>query len=160
MTALSTRARAAVALASFGYVGFFPVAPGTAGSAAALLLFLAVRWTGSLGVELAVVAAVSLAGVWAATETERALRKQDPGAVVIDEVAGMLVTLLFLPATWPVMAAGFLAFRLFDIVKPWPCNALDRIHGGVGIMADDLAAGVYANLTLHLVLWLRPGLLG
>jgi len=157
MTIPSIRARGAVALASFGYVGFFPFAPGTAGSAAALVLFLPVRWTGSVALELAVVALVSIVGVWAATETEKALGVEDPGQVVIDEVAGMLVSLLFLPASWGVIAASFVCFRIFDIVKPWPCGRLERLHGGLGIMADDLAAGVYANLTLQLLLWIRPG---
>ena len=156
MTTTSVRARGAVALASFGYVGFCPFAPGTAGAAAGLVLFLPVRWAGSLALELGVLALVTVAGVWAATEAERALGVQDPGPVVIDEVAGMLVSLLFLPASWPVVAAAFLAFRIFDIIKPWPCNALERLHGGLGIMADDLAAGVYANLVVQILVWWRP----
>ena len=159
MTTPSTRARGAVALASFGYVGFFPFAPGTVGSAAAFAVFLPVRWTGSLVLELLLVAVVTLSGVWAATATERALGLEDPGPVVIDEVAGMLVSLLFLPATWPVMLAAFIAFRVFDIVKPWPANRLERLHGGVGIMADDVAAGVYANLTVQILIRVFPGLL-
>jgi phosphatidylglycerophosphatase A len=158
MTTSSIRARGAVALASCGYVGFFPFAPGTAGSAAALVLFLPVRWAGSLALELAVASLVAAVGVWAATETEKALGVEDPGPVVIDEVAGMLVSLLFLPTSWPVIGAAFLAFRMFDIIKPWPCGRLERLHGGVGIMADDLAAGAYANLVVHLLIWLRPGL--
>jgi phosphatidylglycerophosphatase A len=159
MTTSSMRARGAVALASFGYVGFFPFAPGTAGSAAAMVLFLPVRWTGSLPLEIAVAALVAVIGVWAATEAEKALGMQDPGPVVIDEVAGMLVSLLFLPAAWPVIVAAFLAFRVFDITKPWPCGALERLHGGLGIMADDLAAGVYANLTVQILIRIMPGML-
>ena len=157
MTTSSIRARGAVALASFGYVGFFPFAPGTAGSAAALIVFLPVRWMGSLALELAVAALVAVVGVWAATETEKVLGIEDPGPVVIDEVAGMLVSLVLLPTTWPVILAAFLAFRIFDIIKPWPCDRLERLHGGLGIMADDLAAGVYANLVVRILLWLRPG---
>lgn len=160
MSTSSFRARGAVALASFGYIGFFPFAPGTAGSAAAFILFLPVRWSGSVALELAVAALVAVAGIWAATGTERALGVEDPGPVVIDEVAGMLVSLLFLPASWGVMAAAFVCFRAFDIIKPWPCGRLERLHGGFGIMADDLAAGVYANLTVQILLWARPGLLG
>jgi phosphatidylglycerophosphatase A len=159
MTTASLRARGAVALASFGYVGFFPFAPGTAGSAAALVIFLPVRWAGSLALEIALAALVAVTGVWAATEAERALGRQDPGPVVIDEVAGMLVSLFFLPATWPVIVTAFLAFRIFDIIKPWPCDALERLHGGLGIMADDLAAGVYANLTVQFLIRIIPGLL-
>ena len=159
MTITPIRGRGAIALASFGYVGFCPFAPGTAGSAAAILLFLGVRWTGSIALELAVVALVSVVGVWAATTTERALGVEDPGVVVIDEVAGMLVSLLFLPTSWGVIAAAFVCFRIFDIVKPWPCGRLERLHGGLGIMADDLAAGVYANLVIQMLVWARPGML-
>jgi phosphatidylglycerophosphatase A len=159
MTTPSVRTRAAVALASFGYVGFIPFAPGTCGSAAAILLFLPLRWSGSLAVELAGTVVVMLAGVWAATLTERHLGVEDPGPVVIDEVLGMLVGMLFLPGTWLVIAAVFIAFRAFDIVKPWPANRLERLPRGWGIMADDLMAGIYANLAVHLVVWLRPGLL-
>jgi phosphatidylglycerophosphatase A len=159
MTTTSIRARGAVALASFGYVGFFPFAPGTAGSAAAMILFLPVRWAGSSVLEVAVAVLVSVIGIWAATEAEKALGVEDPGPVVIDEVAGMLVSLLFLPTSWGVIAAAFLCFRIFDIIKPWPCGRLERLHGGLGIMADDLAAGIYANLVVQLLLWIRPGLL-
>lgn len=159
MTTPSVRSRAAVALASFVYVGFAPFAPGTVGSAAALLLFLPVRWAGSLALELAVVALVTVVGVWAATDAEKALGVEDPGPVVIDEVAGMLVSLLFLPASWAVIAAAFLAFRIFDVIKPWPCNRLERLHGGLGIMADDLMAGVYANLVVQALVWWRPDLM-
>ena len=73
------------------------------------------------------------------------LSRRDHGPVVIDEVAGMLISLLFLPATWPVMAAAFVAFRVFDIVKPWPASWADReLKGGLGIMLDDILAGLYA----------------
>ena len=159
MTTTPVRTRAAVALATFFYVGFIPFAPGTCGSAAALLLFVPLRWIGSLPVELAASAVVFGAGVWAASLTEIHLGVEDPGPVVIDEVLGMLVSLLWLPATWPVILAAFVAFRAFDIVKPWPANRLERLHGGLGIMADDLMAGIYANLAVHLVIWIRPGLL-
>lgn len=159
MTITPIRARGAIALASFGYVGFCPFAPGTAGSAAAILLILPVRWTGSIALELAVVALVSVVGVWAATQTEAAMGVDDPGVVVIDEVAGMLVSVLFLPTSWGVIAAAFVGFRIFDIVKPWPCGRLERLHGGLGIMADDLAAGVYANLVIRVLIWARPGML-
>jgi phosphatidylglycerophosphatase A len=78
---------------------------------------------------------------------------------VIDEVVGMFVSLLFLPATWLVVLAGFVAFRVFDIIKPWPADRFEQIPGGWGVMADDVMAGVYANLTLQFLLWARPGLL-
>jgi phosphatidylglycerophosphatase A len=148
-----------VAFASFGYVGFAPVAPGTAGSAAAIPLFLLLRSAGSPWLEIAVCGVLVVAGAWSARLAERALGVEDPGPVVIDEVAGMLVSLLFLPGTWPVILAAFFAFRVFDIVKPWPAGRLEDVPGGWGVMADDVMAGVYANLTIQILLWARPGLL-
>ena len=150
--------RFAVAVSSFGFVGRCPIAPGTAGSAAALLLFGALRLTGMPAVEAAAIIAVTVAGVWSASVTEQHLGVEDPGIVVIDEVAGMLVTLAFVPVGWGGMAIGFVLFRLFDIVKPFPCSRAERLPGGWGIVADDVVAGVYGNLVLRAVLWLAPGL--
>ena len=80
----------------------------------------------------------------------------DPGPVVIDEVLGMLVTLAFIPVGWSGALAGFFIFRVFDVIKPYPANRLEKFHGGVGIMADDAMAGVYANIALRLLMWLLP----
>jgi phosphatidylglycerophosphatase A len=159
MTARTPRSQFAVAFASFGFVGFAPVAPGTVGAAAAIPLFLLLRWAGSTWLEIAVCAALVVAGAWSARLTEEALGVEDPGPVVIDEVVGMLVSLLWLPGTWPVILAAFVAFRVFDIVKPWPAGRFERIPGGWGVMADDVMAGVYANLVVQFLLWMRPGLL-
>jgi phosphatidylglycerophosphatase A len=153
------RSRLALAFASFGYVGFAPVAPGTVGAAAAIPCFLLIRRAGSAWFEIAVCVVIVIAGAWSARLAEQALGVEDPGQVVIDEVVGMFVSLLFLPATWPVVAAAFLAFRLFDIVKPWPAGRLERVPGGWGVMADDVMAGVYANLAVQALVWVRPGLL-
>ena len=159
MTVRTLRSRLAVAFASFGYVGFAPVAPGTVGSAAAIPFFLLLRLAHSAWLEIVVCAAIVAAGAWSARITEQALGVEDPGPVVIDEVVGMFVSLLFLPATWLVVLAGFVAFRVFDIIKPWPADRFEQIPGGWGVMADDVMAGVYANLTLQFLLWARPGLL-
>jgi phosphatidylglycerophosphatase A len=156
MTPPTTQSRLAVAIATFGYTGFAPVAPGTVGSAAAFLLFLPLRWYTPGWVEFAACLVVCAVGIWSATLTERAMGFEDPGPVVIDEVAGMLVSLLWLPTSWPVMLAAFLAFRVFDIVKPWPAGRLERLHGGLGIVADDVCAGVYANLVVQALVWWRP----
>ena len=147
----------AVFIATFGYVGYFPIAPGTAGSLAALPLYAAVRWAGTPAVELVTIVAVLAVGIWASSGTERALNRKDPGPVVIDEVLGMLVTLAFIPAGWSAALAGFVLFRVFDVIKPYPANRLERFHGGFGIMADDAMAGVYANAALRLLMWLLPG---
>ncbi len=150
--------RLALLVASFGYVGRSPVAPGTAGSAAALALFAAVRLTGSPALEAGVIVVIAAIGVWSATLTERQLGVHDPGVVVIDEVAGMLITLAFMPLRWAGVVAGFVVFRLFDIIKPYPCARAEGLPGGWGIVADDVLAGVYANLVLRVASALVPGL--
>ena len=92
--------------------------------------------------------AVIVVGTWAAQEAERSLGGKDPGAIVIDEVAGMTLSVVALPPTPAVLIAGFVLFRVFDVVKPYPANALQRLPGGVGVMIDDLVAGLYALLLL------------
>lgn len=159
MTRRNFSERVAVALASFGYIGFAPVAPGTAGAAAALPLVLLLRWAGPTSIEILACFFLFVFGAWGARLTEQALGVEDPGPVVIDEVLGMLVSLLWLPSAWPVVAAAFVAFRVFDIVKPWPAARLEHVPGGWGVMADDVVAGAYANLTVHVLMWIRPGLL-
>lgn len=148
--------RLAVVLSSFGYAGYFPVAPGTAGSAAALLLFALVRWTGSYTVEALLLAVVALAGTWSASVTERHLGTTDPGQVVIDEVLGMLMTCAFLPLQWPGVLLAFFVFRALDILKPFPADVAERAHGGVGIMADDAIVAVYGNIIMRAAVWLFP----
>ena len=93
---------------------------------------------------------VTVLGVWAADEAERALGAKDPGAIVVDEVAGMTLSVLALPPTPGVLLAGFLLFRLFDVLKPFPANVAQRLPGGLGVMIDDVIAGLYA-LALLLV---------
>jgi phosphatidylglycerophosphatase A len=149
--------RLAVIVATFGYVGFCPIAPGTAGSAAGLLLYALVRHVG-LGVpEAAAIVLVSAAGVLSGATAERHFRCIDPGPVVIDEVAGMLITLFLVPVGWTGALAGFVLFRFFDIVKPYPAARLERLPGGLGMVADDAMAGVYANIALRLLWRFLPG---
>ena len=149
--------RLAVFIATAAYCGYFPIAPGTVGSAAGLVVYLLVWWTRSPIVEVALIAATFAAGTWAATHAERFFGGIDPGPVVIDEVLGMLITLAFIPAGWSAALVGFVLFRVFDVIKPYPANRLETFHGGFGIMADDAMAGVYANLALRLGMWLLPG---
>ena len=148
--------RLAVFVATVGYCGYFPFAPGTAGSAAGLAFYALVWWTGSPFVEAGLILALFAAGVWAATTAERYFGGIDPGHIVIDEVVGMLITLAFVPVGWSGAAAGFVLFRIFDVIKPYPAGRFERLHGGLGVMADDVMAGVYANLALRLLMWLLP----
>jgi phosphatidylglycerophosphatase A len=146
----------AVFLASFGYVGYFPIAPGTAGSLAGLGVFAIVRWIDAPYVEIGVIIAVFAAGVWAAHGTETALGRKDPGIVVIDEVLGMLITLALLPVSLWGVVLGFLLFRALDVIKPYPAAQLEHLHGGIGIMADDAVAGVYSYILLRMGMWMVP----
>ena len=118
------------------------MASGTVGSFVTLIaLWLIPFTTLALVVTLAV---VTVAGIWAGSRVEMVIDAKDPGIIVIDEVAGMLVSVLFLPRTIPVLVTAFLLFRLFDIWKPFPARQLQELHGGVGVMLDDLIAGAYA----------------
>ena len=148
-----------VFVATGGYAGYAPIAPGTAGSVVGLGVYALVRWYGGPGLEAIVLSAVVAVGVWSASVGERYFGKTDPGHVVIDEVAGMLLTLLWLPVTWVGALVGFLAFRVFDIIKPFPAGAAERLPRGWGVMADDLVAGGYAHLVVRLMAWAAPALL-
>ena len=141
--------RVALAVATALGIGYAPVAPGTFGSAAGLLL-----WSVLPRVPLAHAAAIALlfaAGSWSGSIAEHYFGRTDPGEVVLDEVMGMLITLFWIPVGWKGAVAGFLLFRIADIVKPWPANQLERLSGGVGVMADDGMAAIYANITLRIV---------
>ncbi len=148
--------RLAVFIATVGYCGYFPFAPGTVGSAAGLCFYALVRWTGSPIVEVTMIAGLFVAGVWAGTTAERYFGGVDPGPIVMDEVVGMLITLAFIPVGWSGALVGFVLFRIFDVIKPFPAGRLEALHGGLGVMADDAMAAVYANLSLRLLLWLFP----
>jgi phosphatidylglycerophosphatase A len=149
-------------LVTFGGAGMSPIAPGTAGSLLATVLLFGLRqwpilsagaWQGALVVALITTSVVSVAlGPWAIGYFGR----KDPGPFVLDEVAGIALTLCFQPmigwrGLW-TFAAAFAAFRVFDVLKPWPCPKLERLPAGWGILTDDLAAAVYANIVCQL-LW-------
>jgi len=128
--------------------GYTPIAPGTAGSllaVAILLIFpLHVYWW------IFLIVALFFAGVWVSTKIERE-RVKDPGIVVIDEIVGQWLALLLLPPTLFYLVGGFLLFRFFDIVKPFPINRSQTLKEGWGIMIDDVLAGIYANLILQII---------
>lgn len=139
------------------YAGFVPVGAGTVGSLWVPVLYFLVAPNVFHGILWIGTPLVFLAGVWAAWRCER-FWGPDPGRVVIDEVAGMLVTLVALPMSPAVVGMGFLLFRLFDILKPQPARWADGIHSGWGVMLDDVFAGLYANLCLQVLVRLAPNL--
>jgi phosphatidylglycerophosphatase A len=149
-------ARLSLAVATACGVGYVPFAPGTFGSLAGLVLFAGVRATGQPAIEIASIVAVFLVGTWAATAAETHFGGIDPGPVVIDEVLGMLVTLALSPVSATGALAGFVLFRIFDVVKPPPCNRLERLPGGWGVMCDDLMAAIYAHVCVRLLAWVAP----
>ncbi len=141
---------AAKIIATFFGLGYFPVAPGSLASLAAVILykFLLNPLPGPLYAGL--VLAVLVISVPAASTHARVLGERDPGVVVVDEVCGQLATLFLVPATWACLLAGFVLFRIFDIFKPFPIHRLEKLPGGWGIMADDMAAALYSAIILRI----------
>jgi len=159
----------ALAIATCG-VGYLPIAPGTWGSLVAVAIFLLARILESriktaflqsdastemldrffFAINLILVAIIVAVGIWAADRAAKLLDKKDPSEVVIDEVMGQFITFLFVPLTigYGFVLAGFLLFRFFDIFKPYPIDALQKLKGGWGICADDILAGIYAGIVL------------
>jgi phosphatidylglycerophosphatase A len=137
-------------LAQGAYSGRAPVAPGTAGTAVGVLAYLGVRRLSPEAYVLFCLLIV-LIGMWIAGRAEGLLGKKDHPSIVIDEVAGYLVSVAMLPGTWSFIIAAFVLFRIFDIMKPYPLKRLQNLHGGAGVMVDDIGAGVYTNLVLRIV---------
>jgi phosphatidylglycerophosphatase A len=128
--------------------GLVPVAPGTAGSLLALVIYFFLPISEGSAALYALVGAGFLAGIWA-TQSLTSPAEHDPRQAVWDEFVGMWATCLLLPKTIPWMAAAFLCFRVLDVVKPWPIRRMERLPGGLGIMADDLLAGVCGAALLN-----------
>jgi phosphatidylglycerophosphatase A len=135
--------------------GYSPLAPGTAGSLLGLVLFWPLHGLTTAG-QIAVAAVLFGVGVGAAGSVARRAGTEDPGIVVVDEIVGMWVSLLFVPLGTGTVLAAFVLFRVMDVVKPYPARQLERLPGGWGVMADDLMAGIYANLLLRVGLLVWP----
>ncbi|MGB6972308.1 MAG: phosphatidylglycerophosphatase A [Desulfobulbales bacterium] len=136
------------------YSGYLPKAPGTWGSLVGVLLVFLLHAL-SLQIYLSVVAGLFIVGSFVAGEAEKILDNRDPGVVVIDEIVGMLITMIAVPVTPLTMVLGFILFRVFDIAKPFPVNFFDQhFHGGLGIMLDDVVAGIYSLIIMQLILLL------
>jgi len=142
------KGRLALLLSCWFGAGLVPRAPGTAGTAAALPAVLLVHAAGPAA-GLAITAGFAALAIWGAGVSARVLGTEDPGEVVSDEVAGFMVALYLLPFTWTFLAGGFVLFRLLDILKPFPIRRLERLPGGTGVVLDDVAAGILANLILR-----------
>jgi phosphatidylglycerophosphatase A len=151
----SAATRVAMALATCGYIGYIPIAPGTFGSAAGLLLYLVLNRMPPVVTVVAILVLFAV-GVWSGSIAERELGGTDPGPVVLDEVIGMLITLAFVPVNLTGVFVAFIVFRAMDVVKPWPSRSFEALHGGLGIMADDAMAAVYGNLCMRGLLIIAP----
>lgn len=153
---MSRESRAAILFIAQGaYSGRFPLAPGTAGTLIGVLLQLGIRSISPF-FYLALILLLCIVGTWAAGRAEIILGKKDSPTIVIDEIAGFLIAMFMVPGGWKYLTAGFLLFRLFDIAKPWPLHGLQSVPGGLGIMIDDIAAGIYTNILLQVAAFLIP----
>ena len=131
--------------------GYAPVVPGTAGSAVGVFVYMLLASL-SLKLYILLVCLIIIIAIWLSSVAAHLFSCSDPPQVVIDEICGILVTLGGFPAIWYYMGAGFLLFRIFDVIKPFPANRInDRMHGGAGIVLDDIVAGIYANAVLHTI---------
>jgi phosphatidylglycerophosphatase A len=148
--------RLGVILATAGGAGYFPFASGTVGSAIGLVIYLLTRsWP--LSWQIALLLIVTLPGIWAGGVAAEHFGREDPGPVIIDEVAGQLLTLIGTGAGFRSAVVGFLVFRVLDIFKPWPAGRFEKFPGGLGIMADDLMVAVYGNVFIRLFRMLAAG---
>ena len=145
-----------VAVATGGYIGKIPFAPGTFGSLPGLLLYWVMAQMHT-GYAVVLTLAVIAAAVWSAGRAEAVMGQKDPGAIVIDEIAGMAVVFVGLPLSWPLAVSGFVLFRIFDIIKPFPVGWLERrFDGGLGVVIDDVAAGLICRVILAAALAVLP----
>lgn len=140
-------------LASGFFAGYSPVAPGTVGSLVGILAYFFLRDVSYTAYAVILILTL-IAGVFIAGEAEKIYKTKDSSHIVIDEIAGVFFTFLFLPAGVSLLIAGFAAFRFFDILKPFPIRLIDeKLRGGWGIMLDDVLAGVYAGILIRLIGW-------
>ena len=147
----------ALFFATMGPTGYVRFAPGTFGSAIGVLFYLLLYYLRfDMVTQVVVTVLVTAAGVWAASAAARHFQQEDPSHVVVDEVAGQLVTLILTGAAIRGSILGFLVFRVLDIIKPWPAQRIERLHGGLGIVGDDVAVAIYGNLILQGVFYFVP----
>ena len=149
---MNFKEKAVMFIATGCLIGKIPFAPGTFGSLAGILLCFILSKTSDLAAILCIIIFI-IFSIWIANDAEKILKKKDPGSIVIDEIAGMAVTLIGLPFNLFYVASGFIIFRVLDITKPFPIRYIEkRISGGAGIVLDDIAAGMIANVILRIIL--------
>jgi phosphatidylglycerophosphatase A len=148
--------RLLILIATFFQVGRFPLAPGTLASLITTIVFyfVNVHLQPSIYTQIATIVLLFIVGIPAASAAEKHFQRKDPGQCVIDEVPGQMLSLLFVPYSPGLYAAGFFLFRFFDIIKPFPVRQADGLPGGFGVMFDDILAGLYALGVLHLILYI------
>ena len=136
-------------ISTFFYVGYFPLIPGTAGSLAGVFVYLLIK--NNIAAHILVLCGLLILGLLVSGRVEEVSKSKDPSFIVIDEVCGMLLALLFLPHDIKFVIIAFIIFRILDTLKPWPVGRIERLKGGLGIMGDDIAAGIYTNIVLQVV---------
>ena len=137
--------------------GLSPFAPGTMGTLAAVPLYLLIQPL-SLTIYLSITVLTLVLGFYLCGQTAKALGEHDHGGIVWDEIVGFFITMIAVPLDWKWILSGFILFRFFDIVKPWPIKWIDaKVSGGVGIMLDDVLAGIFALIGLHLLIMFYSG---
>lgn len=137
--------------ASVFFIGYLPLMPGTFGSLAGAGLFYLLKGADAVSYFL-VILCITLLGGLSSGRMERLLNKKDPGSIVIDELMGMLVALSFMPHDLRIVILAFFIFRIIDTLKPYPAGRLQSLHGSLGVMGDDLIAGLYTNIVLQAIL--------
>ena len=140
-----------IIISTYFYLGYSPVAPGTAGTLGAVPLFYLLSFYLSNLQYLAASLLIIIIAIAVSSEAVKIFNKQDPNEVVIDEVAGFLVAMAFINPTILNVVLGFFLFRVFDIFKPFPCRTMERLRGGYGIVMDDIAAGIWTNISLIVI---------
>jgi phosphatidylglycerophosphatase A len=143
-----------IIITSWFYSGYFPFASGTAGTIATIPLYLLLVHAHP-AVYAIVTVALFFIGIWASNYAAVIHKKKDPKQVVIDETVGFLVTMAFIPFSWKALAIGFVIARVLDIIKPPPARQAEALHGGTGIMMDDLIAGIYGNILMWILVYLK-----
>lgn len=148
---MNFKEKAVLFIATGCFIGKIPFAPGTFGSLAGILLCFILSKTSVMAAILCIILFI-IFSIWIANDAEKILNRKDPGSIVIDEIAGMTVTLIGLPFNVFYVTTGFLIFRILDITKPFPIRYIDRrVSGGAGIVFDDIAAGMIANVILRII---------